>query len=188
VLDVQLLATRGADERIASGVVVAVDGAAPGYAVGQTVQVFIANASGAVPQGAIVVVPVGGPTSGYAFNIPDAGHGPAPVDAGADAGPPPPPTDAGPPLLGAYLVQGGAINCTGAIGPLPRAQFVRAVESPTCTATLGALDPRWNSAHDLYGGSSDGGCAVSLGAGGAPSTLGILLALLATRRRRRAAP
>ena len=186
VLDVQLLESRAASYDVATGVVVAIDGVTPSYAVGQTVRVLVPNVLGPLSQGSMVLVPVGGPTSGYRFDIPDGGHGATPIDGGADAATPAAPVDAGEPLLGGYAVQNGAVTCSGALAPLDRSQFIRAVEAPECTAVLGSIDARWTQRTSM--GRDDGttcACSIPMGAAGGPSTLGILLALLAARRRRR---
>lgn len=181
VLDIQVLESNSAETYgPVPGVVVAIDGTTSEYTMGQTLRVL---ASGElVTQGSIVLAPVGGPTHGYQFNIPDAGHGPPPMDAGPDAAPTPP-VDAGGPLLGGYLLRGGSILCQGAIGPLTRAQFIDAVKAPMCTSALAAIDPRWTRTRSEWldpGGS----CAVPVGSVGTSGTLSLLLALLATRRRR----
>lgn len=153
------------------GVVTAIDGRAPGHAVGQAVRVLIGNLNAPVPVGATVLVPVGGVADVRRFSVPDAGDNAA--------------QDGGAPLLGGYLMQQGAINCAGAIGPLDRATFARAVQSPQCTAVLAAVDERWVQRRQ-EGGVEGCTCAVPAGAPAAPGTLGILLALLAFRRKRRA--
>jgi MYXO-CTERM domain-containing protein len=143
--------------------VAAIDGRAPGYAVGQSVRMRIGNAN--------ATVPVGGVGAIHPFNVPDGGDGQA--------------QDGGAPLLGGYVVQQGAIKCSGAIGPLDRATFTRAVQSPQCTAVLAAEDERWAQRRGRWGGEGCA-CAVPAGAPATSGTLGILLALLAFRRRRRA--
>ena len=73
-----------------------------------------------------------------------------------------------------------------ALAPLERSQFIRAVEAPECTAVLGSIDARWTQR--TSDGSGDGTtceCSIPAAGAGGPSTLGILLALLAARRRRR---
>jgi MYXO-CTERM domain-containing protein len=180
VLDIQALESTSTYGPV-PGVVVAIDGTTSQYAVGQAVRVLVP--SELVAQGALILAPVGGPTEGFRFNIPDAGHG-SPMDAAADAAPPPPPVDAGGPLLGGYVLHAGAILCPGAIGPLTRAQFTNAVKAPVCTAALASIDPRWTEAR--YEGLETGcSCSVQGGSVGASGTLALLLALLATRRRRR---
>lgn len=181
VLDVQVLES-GPVNAAVPGVIVAIDGPTSTYAVGQAVRVVVYNEP--VSPGTVVLAPVGGPT-GFCFDIPDAGLG-GPVDASADAAPPPP-VDAGAPLLGGYALRDGAIACPNALGPLARTQFTNAVKAPMCTTALASIDPRWTQARTLS--SSDGAdchCAVPAGSVGASGTLGLLLALLATRRRRRA--
>lgn len=172
VLDVRTVTTSdGLYNTPIEGVVAAIDGRAPGYAVGQSVRMRIGNANATVPAGATVLVPVGGVGAIHPFNVPDGGDGQA--------------QDGGAPLLGGYVVQQGAIKCSGAIGPLDRATFTRAVQSPQCTAVLAAEDERWAQLRGRWGGEGCA-CAVPAGAPATSGTLGILLALLAFRRRRRA--
>ncbi len=170
VLDVRTVATfEGGRDTPVDGVVAAIDGRASGYAVGQSVRVLIGNFNVVVPSGSTVLVPVGGVGDTQRFSVPDGGDGQG--------------QDGGAPLLGGYVVQQGAINCSGAIGPLDRSTFTRAVESPRCTAVLASVDDRWVQ-HRMVGGEQGCSCAVPVGAPAATGTLGILLGLLAFRRRR----
>ncbi len=182
VLDVQVLES-GAVNTPVPGVIVAIDGPAATYAVGQTVRVVISHEP--VSQGTIVLAPVGGPTTSIRFDIPDAGLG-SPVDASADAAPPPP-VDAGPPLLGGYALHGGAVTCPDALGPLARTQFVEAVRAPSCETSLASIDPHWTQPQTRpYSDGASCACTVPAGSVGPSGTLVLLLALLVTRRRRRA--
>lgn len=184
VLDVRVTGQVSGFEQL--GVIDAIDGTTSAYAVGQTVRVRATNVFTALPAGSVVLVPVGGPDDRSRFNVLDGGYGPPPIDGGmSNPQPPWTPTDAGPPLLGGYVIDRGSVLCGGAIGPLARADFHRAVTSPTCKAVLGALDPRWNVRTE-DGGTPPISCAASPGTSAVPGTLALLLALLATRHRRAA--
>jgi len=181
VLDVQALESGPVNTPV-PGVIVAVDGPASAYAVGQTVRVVVPNEP--VSQGTIVLAPVGGPSTGIRFDIPDAGYG-GPVDASADAAPPPP-VDAGPPLLGGYALHANTIACPDVLGPLGRTQFIEAVRAPSCETSLASIDPHWTQPQTRpYSDGASCACSVPAGSIGVSGTLALLLALLATRRRRR---
>lgn len=93
--------------------------------------------------------------------------------------------DGGNALAGVVLDAEGTYTCRSqAVGPRPVSAelFIAAVTSSDCAGTLAADDASW--ARDSCDGPGGGGCAVG---GDAPSTLGILLAVVSVIAARRLA-
>jgi len=99
------------------------------------------------------------------------------VPVGAPSG------DGGAVLAGVVIDADGTYTCTSqAVGPRPvsAALFISAVTSDDCAGTLAAADSNW--AANSCDGPGGGGCSVG---GDAPSTLGILLAVVSVLAARR---
>lgn len=88
-------------------------------------------------------------------------------------------------LRGVLVDEGGTYQCRSqsVARPISAELFIEAVQSSDCAGTLAAADPGW-----AENSCSGGGCAASGAGDGAPTTIGILLAIvtaLAMRGRKR---